>query len=330
MTNYLRQGGGGIVLVDITQLPDVAFIDAIKSREIAKASIISKNNYAKYNIKQGGPDVLLKSVTGDTKLISRNELCMNYTQIDGSSIALAFMHNDKDYLVRCNCSENYKIMKMPDNFQGNYQGKQIPKGSYIICKVNQQGQIDRNTMRIISSKLFRKTFKIPMQDIINVGKSRGKSKNFSLFNKKAMRNNSTPVNINIGNFGNLNTANTNNRVNNINKQSNIVPESNIGNKNRINNRNSFKPQINVKQPNNQNKYIYTVTHRVVDYNNKLVGFVVVDLRTNNKQKITQAQLAVACDKHLVNNVAIVKKESTGQKYLRGNGIELNKLPTVIN
>jgi hypothetical protein len=107
-----------------------------------------------------------------------------------------------------------------------------------------------------------------------------------------------------------------------------------------------QPSQNVKQPITANatavnknpihlqkeaesKYRFTVLNRLMDMNNKAVGFTVKEIKTGNTRQLTTQELSKLCEMKLVDNVMIVKKEQTGQKYLKGNGIIINNLPKIL-
>lgn len=299
--NFMQKNQNGIITMICRNIPEHGFIDAIKIKDICKISIMTKEQKAG---RRGEHDVKVIKVTGEREIISRNQLRNNYLCSNGKKIKLAFLNSGKEYIVYRNCNENYKVIKIPENCVGNFSNKKIKPGNYIVVPVNNQGEMDREKMGVVSASLFKKSFKIPMQEVIkrNIGKG---SKAISLFDKPR-NSNSMARPISLG------------------AETNIKPPSISST--------PIQQKINTPIQNKDNesnsKYKYTVINKIHDYNNKHVGFTVSDLKTNKIHQVTIVQLSQMCESKLVDNVMLVTK-ATGQKFLKGNGIEIKKLPVVM-
>ena len=183
--SFVRQLGNSAAIVYIDQLPDRIFIDANKVRGVYSAKIVTRRTDS--NVQPGGPDVLIKSATGGNSYITREALMQNFTLASGKKIKMAYLKNNKPYAVYGECSDSFKIFKLPDNCKGVMNGKDIAPGVYIVAKADASGAVLKDTLTVVSPAMFRKMFKIPMQDIIKRhmnGKS-NRTMGSSIFNRQS-------------------------------------------------------------------------------------------------------------------------------------------------
>lgn len=339
---YITQQNNGEAFINCSKLPDKVFIDATKTKQIAKAKILSpqeKMSNTMYN--PGGPDVLIQYATGEKKLITRREFSKNYVHSSGNKIIIPFLKNSKQYLVYNICNEQYKIIKLPDNCSAILpNNRKTNKGDYIIAKADDNGIIDKNSITSMKSNVFRKMFKVPMQPVIKVNmrnkpNSNNEGKIFKLFNKKSKKNITRNINtrpkFNSSEIG-MNPSNINIKsINDINNTNNIDTQQE---------KKMWKPEFNrATIQNNQNKqnnqnnqnittYKFRVTSKIIDMNGKVLGFVVQDIKTGKTKNLKTNELTQLCMNKLVENVMVVRNQR-GNIYLKGNGCSLEHLPQVI-
>ena len=192
---YLKSSGNGDGCIEINQLPDSIFIDANKVVAIYNARILSIEDKHNMGVVNGGPDVLLKSATGGQKLITRAELSQGFLHPNGKKIKIAFLNVGTSYIVVAPCNEKFKILKLPSNCSGILRGKQVQPNSYIVCPSNADGTAQTDRAYVISEKLFRKMFKVPMQDVIrnNMKGSPTPSFNFKQWENRGKRRTSSTI-----------------------------------------------------------------------------------------------------------------------------------------
>ena len=323
--NYMTQGSNGIVNINCNLVPDKGFIDAVKTKNIIKFRIMSpKDKAANQNYVPGGPDVIAQHITGETQLLTRKELAKTYVHASGNKIKLSVLKNDKPYLAYNTCNESYKVMKLPNNCIATLpNGTQTKQGSYIIAKADNNGQIDRSTITVLSPKIFKKMFKIPMQAVIkrHMGGNSNTKKVFTLFTRnkgRQLTQRNTQASIpkpafNSSEIG-MNPANIN-----------------ISSTNDNTHKRMWTPSINRPQSNNQNTtshYKYRVTAKVVDMNGKMMGFSVLDIATGKTKNLKINELTQLCMSKLVENVMVVRNQR-GNIYLKGNGCSLESMGEVI-
>lgn len=324
--NYMRQDENGKINILLDSVPEVGFIDAIRTKNIYKAKILNRADRA--NLTPGSPDVRLKSSSGKTKYISRRELANNFVLSNGSKIRLAFLNSNKEYFIYNICSEKCKVLKLPDNCYGTFKDKNVKPGSYMVCNVNDSGSIDMSTAEIVSPYIFRKTFRIPPQAVIKRHIGSG-SKNFTLFNNrdkiKQMRQMNKPSfdSSKLGmNPSNIHIEAVNNTNSNISNTENKLwkPSINLVNKN--------KSIQETQNTNNSTNYRFRVLNKIVDMDDRLLGFTIQEIETGKTKRLNTNELTKLCMNKLVENVMVVRN-TRGTLYLKGNGCRLEALPQVI-
>ena len=305
---YLYQIQENCLALDLNKVPDSAFFDVTKVRNLAKARIISSHEYAKYGITPGGNDILIMPNTGETQLISRSDFISQYKHTNGDKIKMMYLKNNTDYIVYSNSQSTYKATRVPNNIYIRLpNGKFSNKRMYVIAMSDESGAINRQSFSFIPLDIFKRQFIVPMQPFIE--------------KIKAIKSGRSAIN----NFGNFNTNNDTD-----NKQ-----QENLDfNKQHVSN-NIVKPVSNIVEPvnsnvenNTQSKYRYTASARLVDNHDKLKGFVIKDTKTGNCINCNIQQTYQLCLAHKIDNIILVTK-TDGSKYLRGNDISIEGLPKVI-
>lgn len=319
-SDYCKQLNNGQIVITVDNLPMNVFIDAIKVRDIYKVTILGKQS-RKGIVAPGAGDVKMLSVLGQTGYITRKQLASEFTHVSGRKIALATLKNDKPYIVVRQCVERYKAMKIPDNCIGIFKGRQVNKGSYAVLKTDDSGNIDSNTLAIVSSTVFRKMFKIPMQNIINKYMNKpNKSKNLTIFNKPISR------------VKHFNNPNGNMNTNTVKPRVNLADIGiNPGNINIGRNTNAKVTETETsEQAVKKSNYRFRVVAKLLSTqeNKKLVGFSLEDLKDGTVRPYRLPQVTALCDKKLVENMILVTKEN-GTRYLKGNGIIIEQLPEIL-
>lgn len=328
--NYMTQGSNGIVNIDCNSMPDKGFLDAVKTKNIVKFRIMShKDKAANADYVPGGPDVIVKHITGETQLITRKDLVKTYVHASGNKIKLSVLKSDKPYLAYNTCNENYKVMKLPNNCIATLpNGTQTKPGNYIVAKVDVNGQVDKSSLAMISPSVFKKMFKIPLQAVIkrHMGSDSKTRKMFTLFSRnqdrqfahKQIQPESVKPTFNSSEIG-MNPANIN--ISSVNDS----PEKKV-----------WRPTINRQGSSNQqtantnikSTYKYRVTAKVVDMDGRMLGFAVQEIATGRSRNLKINELTQLCMNKLVENVMVVHNQR-GNIYLKGNGCSLESLPQVI-
>jgi hypothetical protein len=361
LPNYIKTDGK-MVDVEFQKLPDSVFMDAVKNRDISKFMILAKGK--RKDMAPGAPDVQIVSSTGETKIISRKDLCNNYVFATGKKIRLALLRNNRPYLCVSQCDKPYKVLAVPDNCKGSILSNgnvvQVSPGSVIIVPIKSDGTLDKIHMSVSTMRNFKKGFRVPKQAVLLRHRGQNGARQFTLHNQ-------SENNVNGGsrqrfgrrptiNFGNpaspsMNIGgNTQHQINlekkEFNTQIRVQPQMTSRPNPNMNVRsNTNMPNRNVKsQPQNnrpngvdiqnqqkqvQPKYQYTVVNQVLDTkNNQLKGYTLMHLETKKKQVVSPNVLLQLCKQYRVANVEAVQNQN-GISYLRGNGIVLKNLPSVL-
>lgn len=326
--NYFRPGPNNNVILDCNNLPDSVFLDAVRTKEICKIKLLS-NDEVKSNNKSIRANIKVTSTTGENYIITRKQLIENFTHANGSKIKVALLRTGKEYIVFRYASGNFKMLKLPDNCIGDLNGNRVKQGSYLIAPVNDSGEIIKDKLITMSPALFRKSFKVPMQDIIKQSLNTEGNKFFTLFNsirnRDKMRNSLPEI---PSQRIKINNTSSNNVQQPIQQRSN--QSLNLGeiSRNVDTSRKDNNKQVN--QNNQENGYKYRLINQVVDNinNPKQLGYTVEEISTGRTKQFSTVQVSKMCEKHLVENAMIVT-DNRGIKYLRGNGIQLRNLPKVL-
>jgi len=164
--------------VSIDDVPDSIFIEVNQRRNIYSAKIISKQD--KDGLKDKSKDVIITDIFGESLLISRNQLKDNYITLNGDSIKLfLWKRGEVRYITKVR--DNIKrsgVVLVPRGYVVNIPGKgNIGEGNYLICPIDDTGEYDRERVKPIDAKIFRKIFSIPMCNVVE------KSKGVKRYNK---------------------------------------------------------------------------------------------------------------------------------------------------
>lgn len=349
--DYMQNNNGRISMF-CEQLPDRGFIDAVKIRNICMVRIYSAK-YKKANKIESNQDVELIQASGERSMITRKELTQNFVHCNGRRIILRRLRSNYKYYVynMYNQGEMYKVLRIPNNCIGTLGSKEVKPGHYIVAKAGQDGTVDKTTLSIVTDKMFRKSFKIPMQAIIMKHMHGNPNQEFGLYNPNRLAQvrgyhkqnsisnieRSYPQNRQPRHEINMGTGleNIMDEEVNLSKINKPVEMPNIGSIRNTNKPVTQKPITQNKQQstttenNTKLGYKYTITHRIISSVNKgMVGFVVKEISSGKSKQLTTQQVMQLCEKRLVDNVMLVTKES-GMKYLKGNNIRIESLPQVI-
>lgn len=361
MGRLFRDRDGGIV-IDFNKLSDSDFINAILVRDIVKVKMLPPEATRGNN---GAPDIMVKHAIGNTEhMIHRNDLVNNYRQIDGKKIKIPFMKYDKVYTFIRICGDEYLAWLIPKNMSGVLNSISIAGGNYVIARRAEDGSLDTSSMCMVSGPLFRRSFKVPMQPIIqkHLG-SKSKLSNYDkILSAKAARRRqmkpkpmSKPVipvqkpirNVNVeqlmnDDFGIM--AQTNNGARpSLSKGAFNRNEGGVGENAGVSiNKGTSRPaptpqhrptpvpaqvRANQQKPTDQQNtthYKYRAVGVLIN-NGNLVGYL-IENRMGEKRQLNVNAVQKLCSRHEVSNLVLVQNENGTGYFLRGNGIQIAALP----
>lgn len=282
-------------------LTEESFLRVTKHYDVASAIVISHDRYAEYGIQNGGLDVRLEMITGETFMVSRKFLVENFRipgkrSAVGKRIHLLFVKNNTPFLVIRNSNELMRAIFIPDKYSIDTGGRLVNGGHYLVCK-DINGVANKNNLCLVDRATFRCVFSIPMQE--GVKQSRGLNRQNIQFNRQAV----TPVK---------------------NMQQNQQVQRQQVQQRPVQNRTVKQPQVTQTQ----SKYKYTVVNKIMSFTGVCVGYTVREISNGRTLRVTEQQLKAACYKKLVDNVVLVNQQN-GKSFLRGNGIDMSKLPKVM-
>ena len=329
--NYIVQTGSNSAEIYIDKLPDCAFVNAIKTVDICTARILPASERAE--LQRGGPDVEIVSMDGEKMLVTRQQLCSQFTHCSGRVIKLKYLRTDTKYIVYRLCNVTCRVTKLPNNCTGKIGNKSIKSGSFIIKGAD-------NKIKVLSPRLFKKAYKIPLNDVIkrhmhggisrdfamnNIYKSQSESKArlFNDFGKQRVQ----PMQINVPKQPMMTMPQPQEKATNafkqqINKTQSFDRQNNLF-------KSAQQTQQNQRSTQPQTGAPLTVTARLVNLNKQLVGFMVLNKATGQKKQMQLAQVKGLSREHKIDNLMLVTKEGTNIQYLRGNGVIIQNLPEIL-
>ena len=307
--DYMRVNSDKTVTVDINKCGGKGFIDAVKTRDIARATILSRDK--RKQLGRGSDDVVMQYASGGKERISRAQLERDYLTRSGKKLKISHLKSNTPYLVISNKPKNYAVMMLPANMHGTLNGKQIPAGAYIVAPKNQNGDIDISKATVLHKSKFKKMFKIPPQEIItNNISNRG--------NKVSRRITSNIASRGLGNNAQKQAINTP-TCNTMQRPINNMQQKNMQTQQRPVQQ---RPTQQQQQRADQLKMVGRLFSSASD---ELVGYLFID-RAGKQYKKNINDTMKLCHEHKVVN-AMVQRHPNGKYFLRGNdGTVIDRLP----
>lgn len=270
----------------VEQLRKEMFIPVIRKREILKAKILSRAEKEKMDIHNGSNDVMVVSPLGKEELINRKEVINKYVYLNDRRVRLAGWKSSRQYMIARDDNTPAVALMMPSNYYIEINNKKIGKGKYIIAYLDDQGNIDINSIGSIDKSLFRKMFYMPNNEM--------------LYKYNGTKSVAKELDMNI-------------------KKGNMQSKKEVIQKEKPVNRISNKPVV-------ENKELkYSAIARLVDNTDTLVGFMLKD-NLGKYKSVSKKELLILCNNGIVDNIVVATMSDTNKKYLRGNGIKIDSLP----
>lgn len=351
---FFKPTGRNNAVIDVDALPASMFIDANNVVDICQIKIMTRAQQKE--LSPGEPDIVLTSATGGRSRISRRQLIENFTFLNGKKVRLSSLHSGKIYTVKRYCNVPCKAIKLPNNVIGVHKGRKISeKGAYIVAQLTPDGSLDRSTLKVMRATDFRKLFKIPEQEVITRNRGKGhkelnvgnvsrlyrQAKEQARTRRREQLNPSPAFEANTGQGLNPFATNQTSRPTGFNPSgANPFANSPFA-RSTQNTRNPFAQQSKPIQqqtqqqqtptPNRTRVYPYIATQAIYSRTGeKLLGYT-IRIKSNGREKdFTIDQVKEMCAKRKVENIMLVSNNvndtSLASKFLRGNGISLDKLP----
>lgn len=311
-------------------IPDRMFIPAVMIREMLRVRPL--NSEEKKNTKRGGPDVLAIPYIGNRSLMFRDDITGCYTYTNGRKIKVRGWQTSKFYIVVRPSNETVMAMQVPPNhtleingITANNKDKQI--SDYIVCKIDPNGNIDRQSATIVRGNVFHKLCYIPDNPAIARSRERGTANRYFDFNNPSaavntdFRGNVVKPVRHVQYTETMEQAST--KPNNFKAAQNISnrPTSNI----KIEKSAEAKPRsnsVNTNQTLEMPKL--QVTHNLFNSTGQRVGFV-IKADSGEIRRINRNTAINLCKQKRIKNMTVVSN-GAGDFYFRGIGISIDELP----
>lgn len=311
-------------------IPDRMFIPAVMIREMLRVRPL--NSEEKKNTKRGGPDVLAIPYIGNRSLMFRDDITGCYTYTNGRKIKVRGWQTSKFYIVVRPSNETVMVMQVPPNhtleingITANNKDKQI--SDYIVCKIDPNGNIDRQSATIVRGNVFHKLCYIPDNPAIARSRERGTANRYFDFN-----NPSAAVNTDFR--GNVvkpvrHVQYTETMEQASPKPNNFKAAQNISNRPtstiKLEKSAEAKPRnnsVNTNQTLEMPKL--QVTHNLFNSTGQRVGFV-IKADSGEIRRINRNTAINLCKQKRIKNMTVVSN-GAGDFYFRGIGISIDELP----
>ena len=332
-------------------------IPVIRRRDILMARVMTREE--KSSRERGAPDIAVVTPSGQQMILKRSDITSNYTYLSGRKISLAGWKTSNRYTIFKNDNTRAFAMMIPSNCtitvgekSANTSGRTNP--DYVVALATQDGQIDRSTLGIIPSAMFKKMYHIPNNEIIQ----RNKGKGHKLFGRgpggdseRAIQPLETPANnqlnqrqnvkplrqpLNFAEELNIDTESFDFGDDAIYTQQ--TPQSKSTDLSGMNitgslSKSPMQGQMQGSQQTSQNQQVnnqsgygkYVAIGRLVNQSNQLVGFIIQNNEGKTKQ-INLNQMMNLCSKKLISNIMLTRQSETNKVFLRGNNMRIESLP----
>ena len=300
------------ITLTINDIPDKVFIPVVRKRDILKAQIITA--VEKANLPKGSSDVRTETPLGHEGLLSRNEIMNNYYYLSGHKISLSGWQTGSKYTLSRNDNTPAFAMMIPLNcvveLNGAINKAKNETGQYLVCLSDANGEIDRASASIISKPMFRKMFNVTPHEVISRHKGSG---------NKILGKNVGNTAVESTDTGKMVPRQLLEAVAHGAGDLRQAHEIAIHTSNQKNNQGVGKEKVQV--------YRFSAVAKLLNEDNKIVGFVIQDNKGMTKQ-ISKREMLNLCSQKLVDNIILATREPEGSKYLRGNGIKIESLASL--
>lgn len=303
----------------LSDIPETAFVQAIKVRDIVKASALSTKE--RNNREPGAPDIHIEPLIGVETYMSKAEASSIYTYSNGRKVNFSGWKADKRYVLVGGSEAIVLVMQVPKQHYvkvGNSIANGKKAGDYIVCLPDTEGLPDRGTCRVVNRALFRKMCYIPMQDAVqrNIGRN---VPAFDLNERVCVSgvesgyyNDYASEPIAVGSNG-VEYTRPYQPVNPIQSGfSGAVPTPK---------QSSASTPVNVD---NNSIGKYTIVAQVVNEYGQRIGFVIQSKSGETRPIMKDVALRLCTSKKISNADAV--NGPNGQMYIRGRGVQLDMLP----
>lgn len=151
-------------------------IPVIRKRDILRVRVMTADE--KRSIQHGAPDMVAVTPSGQQLVLKRSDIRGRYTYLSGKKINLAGWSYSNTYMIIRGDHTRAFAMMIPTNCTvrlGNRMANKSGRSGadYIVALESASGDIDRETLGIIPSALFKKMYTIPNNEVIQRNKGKG-------------------------------------------------------------------------------------------------------------------------------------------------------------
>lgn len=325
----------GKIYLNLNSYAGKGYIPVRKVNDIATVRVIGRDKLkGKGGLRSSDgvlKDIYIKHSSGEVEYITRNELVSKYKMLSGKHILMFKLKDEKSFYVKRNCNEEYRAMLLPPGFVNTFNGKVINGKAYVVAPLknidstsdsnSEENEIDISKATIMSSELFKKSFVIPDNELIQSSRQKAIRYNNRFSLKSFINNKIKNKNIQKTVKSNLVKDNRNEKEIRKSLQEVIKQENREKEQDRIRQINNININQNIN--NTESKYEFKAEARLFNANNTLIGFMLVD-KKGNKMAKDLSTVSKLASMHLISNISLVNSDN--KTFLRGNGIRIEELP----
>lgn len=305
----------------LSDIPETAFVQAIKVRDIVKARALSTKE--RNTREPGAPDIQIEPLIGQATYMSKAEAGSIYTYSNGRKVNFQGWKSDKRYVLVGGSEYIVLVMQVPQQHfvkVGNSVANGKKVGDYIVCLPDAEGLPDKGTCKVVNRALFRKMCYIPMQDAIerNIGRD---VPAFDL-NERVNTYRDDSAFVPDDAYQSETIAVDNNGVEYTRPYQPVNPiQSGFSGAVTAPKKNTTSP---VKPADDASVGKYTIVAQVVNEYGQRIGFVIQSKSGETRPIMKDVALRLCTSKKISNADAV--NGPNGQLYLRGRGVQLDMLP----
>lgn len=305
----------------LSDIPETAFVQAIKVRDIVKARALSTKE--RNTREPGAPDIHIEPLIGTATYMSKAEAGSTYTYSNGRKVNFQGWKSDKRYVLVGGSESIVLVMQVPKQHfvkVGNSVANGKKAGDYIVCLPDAEGLPDKGTCKVVNRALFRKMCYIPMQDAIerNIGRD---VPAFDL-NERVNTYRDDSAFVHDDAYQSETIAVDNNGVEYTRPYQHVNPiQSGFSGAVAAPKQNTVSP---VKSADDASIGKYTIVAQVVNEYGQRIGFVIQSKSGETRPIMKDVALRLCASKKISNADAV--NGPNGQLYLRGRGVQLDMLP----
>lgn len=325
----------------LESIPDLLFLPVNLVRDIRKAKILLEEQR-----EPGKPDIIIESPLGFTEQVTRDQLVKRFTHANGSKIRLGSWKKGLPYMIMTLVQEQMYGIFIPSQYPMDIaiagetfriNRDDSGTGTYVICRPDEAGDIQKDDAWVISPRCFRKMFSMSGSIQSNADQCEELQRKIA---SRLRRGNDDTEQQELASIDDMNTRMLSGLASRLGTKKEVQEPETLGVQdttlfkdmnaamlNSLASRLGTKKEVSTQTveeeaDNTEQELTYKVTHRVIK-NGKNVGFILEDT-DGGSDAYTKREILSLCKQGKIINLGV--RERDGKEYLYGIGVRLTELP----